>query len=71
MRCTCCAQALQPLAAVFPAHYVTTLKWVMVEGYAYPTADVCIRVKQLVYTAQLLSHLTQVLIAPVSAEHAA
>lgn len=71
MHCTCCAQALQPLAAVLPVHYVTTFKWVMFEGYAYPTANRCIQVKQHVCTAQLLSILAQVPIAPVSAELAA
>ncbi len=43
----------------------------MVEEDANPMADVCIRVKQHVYTAQLLSLLTHVPVAPVSAEHAA
>ena len=71
MHCTCCAQALQPLAAVFPVHYVIKFKWVMLGGYAYPMANGCIQVKQHVCTAQLLSILAQVPFAPVSAELAA
>lgn len=67
----CIAHAVLRPCSCFPCALHNAFKWVMVEEDANPMADVCIRVKQHVYTAQLLSLLTHVPVAPVSAEHAA